>query len=172
MAFFDQMGQKLSQTGRDAVKKTKDMAERTALIDFLKKNDILAVFHYVPLHSAPAGRKIEGKYRQIGKDYYENYADKGDPIFQDCVDGIRRSEAAILEMKSAIQQLKGLLTCPSCGSELPVGTAFCNVCGAKLPEAQMNVEPAPPAGGIVCKVCGTVMQEGMSFCTNCGAKLE
>ena len=31
------------------------MEERTALISFLKENDILAVFHYVPLHTAPAG---------------------------------------------------------------------------------------------------------------------
>lgn len=37
--------------------KTKDLEERTKLIDFLKKNDILAVFHYIPLHSAPAGIK-------------------------------------------------------------------------------------------------------------------
>lgn len=37
--------------------KTKDLDERTRLIDYLKKNDILAVFHYVPLHSAPAGIK-------------------------------------------------------------------------------------------------------------------
>lgn len=37
--------------------KTKDLAERTALIEFLKKNEILAVFHYVPLHTAPAGLK-------------------------------------------------------------------------------------------------------------------
>ena len=36
--------------------KTKDISERTRLIDYLKKNDILAVFHYVPLHSSPAGR--------------------------------------------------------------------------------------------------------------------
>ena len=35
--------------------KCKDIKERTALIDHLKDNDILAVFHYVPLHSAPAG---------------------------------------------------------------------------------------------------------------------
>ena len=47
--------------------KTKDMAERTALIDFLKKNDILAVFHYVPLHSAPAGLKF-GRFH--GEDRY------------------------------------------------------------------------------------------------------
>ncbi len=38
--------------------KTKDIEERTALISWLRKNDILAVFHYVPLHSAPAGRKF------------------------------------------------------------------------------------------------------------------
>ena len=38
--------------------KVKDLEERTALLDYLKKNDINAVFHYVPLHSAPAGVKF------------------------------------------------------------------------------------------------------------------
>ncbi|MCQ2519002.1 MAG: dTDP-4-amino-4,6-dideoxygalactose transaminase [Lachnospiraceae bacterium] len=38
--------------------KSRDIEERSKLIDFLKKNDILSVFHYVPLHSAPAGRKF------------------------------------------------------------------------------------------------------------------
>ena len=37
--------------------KTADVDERTALIDHLKAHDISAVFHYVPLHSAVAGRK-------------------------------------------------------------------------------------------------------------------
>lgn len=35
--------------------KVKDLAERSALITFLKENGIQAVFHYIPLHSAPAG---------------------------------------------------------------------------------------------------------------------
>jgi dTDP-4-amino-4,6-dideoxygalactose transaminase len=35
--------------------KVKDLEERTKLLDYLKQNDILAVFHYIPLHSAPAG---------------------------------------------------------------------------------------------------------------------
>lgn len=38
--------------------KCASLEERTQLIDFLKKNDIQAVFHYVPLHSAPAGLKF------------------------------------------------------------------------------------------------------------------
>lgn len=38
--------------------KCKDLETRQAYIQFMKKNDILCVFHYVPLHSAPAGLKF------------------------------------------------------------------------------------------------------------------
>lgn len=38
--------------------KCKDLQERTDFINFMKQNDILTVFHYVPLHSAPAGLKF------------------------------------------------------------------------------------------------------------------
>lgn len=37
--------------------KVKDLEERTALLDLFKQHVIWAVFHYVPLHSAPAGLK-------------------------------------------------------------------------------------------------------------------
>ena len=47
--------------------KTKDIEERTALASFLKENGILAVFHYVPLHSAPAGSRF-GRF--FGEDRY------------------------------------------------------------------------------------------------------
>ncbi len=47
--------------------KTKDLQERTAFIDFVKANGIMCVFHYVPLHSAPAGYKY-GRFD--GKDEY------------------------------------------------------------------------------------------------------
>lgn len=47
--------------------KCKDLDERTDLISFLKENDILAVFHYVPLHTAPAGLKY-GRFH--GEDKY------------------------------------------------------------------------------------------------------
>lgn len=47
--------------------KTANLQERTKLIDFLKKNDILAVFHYIPLHLSPAGKKY-GRFD--GEDRY------------------------------------------------------------------------------------------------------
>lgn len=47
--------------------KAKDLQERTALIDFLMQNGIHSVFHYVPLHSAPAGIRF-GRFH--GEDKY------------------------------------------------------------------------------------------------------
>ena len=47
--------------------KAKDLQERTALISFLKARNVNAVFHYVPLHSAPAGYKF-GRF--AGEDLY------------------------------------------------------------------------------------------------------
>ena len=38
--------------------KVNDLETRTSLLEHLKKNDILAVFHYIPLHSAPTGLKF------------------------------------------------------------------------------------------------------------------
>ncbi|QOR62203.1 dTDP-4-amino-4,6-dideoxygalactose transaminase [Sulfurovum sp. ST-21] len=47
--------------------KTKNLQERTALLAHLEKNQVGAVFHYVPLHSSDAGLKF-GKFN--GEDTY------------------------------------------------------------------------------------------------------
>jgi dTDP-4-amino-4,6-dideoxygalactose transaminase len=47
--------------------KVADLDERTTLLNHLKANDILAVFHYVPLHTAAAGEQFA---RFQGEDRY------------------------------------------------------------------------------------------------------
>lgn len=47
--------------------KTRDLEERTRLIQYLADHNIKAVFHYVPLHTSIAGRKY-GKF--VGQDKY------------------------------------------------------------------------------------------------------
>lgn len=47
--------------------KAKDIAERTALTGFLRENGVTAVFHYIPLHSSPAGLQF-GRF--FGEDKY------------------------------------------------------------------------------------------------------
>lgn len=148
MAFFDQLSQKLTQTSQDAVKKTKDMAEVVRLNSAITEET----------------KKIEAGYREIGKLYYEQCADRDDPIFQAHVAEIKQSETLIREMKETISQLKGIRTCPSCGCDLPAGALFCNACGAKMPEP-------PRAAGPVCPTCGAPVTPGTVFCTNCGAKM-
>lgn len=44
--------------------KCRNLEERTWLIAFLKEREILSVFHYIPLHSAPAGLKF-GRFHGI-----------------------------------------------------------------------------------------------------------
>lgn len=47
--------------------KVKDIEERTEFISFMKENGVGCVFHYIPLHTAPAGRKF-GRF--FGEDKY------------------------------------------------------------------------------------------------------
>lgn len=47
--------------------KVKDAEERDKLIKYMKERDILTVFHYIPLHSAPAGKRF-GRF--CGNDIY------------------------------------------------------------------------------------------------------
>ena len=47
--------------------KTRSLEERAKLIKYLKDNGVQAVFHYIPLHNSPAGKKF-GKFN--GEDKY------------------------------------------------------------------------------------------------------
>lgn len=47
--------------------KCTSLSERTEFIQYMKSHDILCTFHYVPLHSAPAGLKF-GRF--VGKDEF------------------------------------------------------------------------------------------------------
>ena len=47
--------------------KLKDLDQRTQFIDLLNKHSVMSVFHYIPLHSSPAGKEF-GKF--VGTDDY------------------------------------------------------------------------------------------------------
>lgn len=47
--------------------KLKDIDERTSFIEYMKSKGVSPVFHYIPLHSSPAGRKF-GRFH--GEDMY------------------------------------------------------------------------------------------------------
>ncbi|MFQ7107438.1 MAG: DegT/DnrJ/EryC1/StrS family aminotransferase, partial [Neglectibacter timonensis] len=47
--------------------KVKDLQERSAMLAYLKEHGVNAVFHYIPLHTSPAG-KVLGRF--CGEDRY------------------------------------------------------------------------------------------------------
>ena len=51
----------------------------------------------------------------------------------------------------------GTMQCYNCGGQIPAGSKFCPVCGAKQ-------------GGVMCKSCGKNIDAGVKFCPECGAQ--
>src|SRR5437764_14418533 len=79
--------------------------------------------------------------------------------------------------------------CSNCGTELPDGVSFCDVCGTPV-RGKNNVAPASSAsapdgvisadagggrangvGATSCPVCGAATLPGEAFCDTCGAAL-
>ena len=46
--------------------KARDLEERTELIRYLKQNGVGAVFHYIHLHSSPAGKRL-GRFNGVDR---------------------------------------------------------------------------------------------------------
>lgn len=73
------------------------------------------------------------------------------------------------DIKNDIKNLSGtgaasasekVITCASCGAELPENAKFCFNCGYKLKQI------------LKCSVCGEELQANAKFCFNCGTKVE
>ena len=149
MAFFDDLGKKISQASQSAVQKTKDITE------IAKYNSAIS----------DEEKKIAGLYSEIGKLYVSLYKDAPASEFAALVEGIKASEETIAKYKDQIKDIKGILTCTSCGAEIPTGSAFCSSCGTAAPVVEAPVGP-------VCSNCGAALTEGSAFCTSCGASVS
>jgi class 3 adenylate cyclase/tetratricopeptide (TPR) repeat protein len=52
------------------------------------------------------------------------------------------------------------MICPTCGHDVPGGSAFCNGCGAKLVRTCASCGATPPPGSRFCNGCGADLQAG------------
>ena len=102
---------------------------------------------------------------QVGEKYAELHRDDFAPEFEELMTLIRQSLDRTQAYREQINAIRRVRPCPSCGEEVPIDFAFCNFCGAKLPE----VEPAPEPGTHKCEGCGAVNPDSMKFCNHCGA---
>ncbi|MCH5353159.1 MAG: zinc ribbon domain-containing protein [Acutalibacter sp.] len=153
MPFFDQLGKKLTDAGQGVVQQTKNLADVTRLNSAISNSE----------------KQIAQLYAVIGQAYYE--AHKNDPNAEspEQIQAINALSAEIEQNQEAIRVIKGITQCPNCGKDVPLGSAFCAVCGTKLPEAAPAPAPAPE--GKVCPNCGAAVAEGNLFCNRCGTRV-
>lgn len=118
MATFDDVKDSLFTAGKEITQKAKDVSEIARLrIDIRTKEDF-----------------IDNQFKELGKAYYEarKDAEDVDPEEGNQFIGIEEALAEIARMKDEIQNLKGSIVCPKCGSKMAEGAVFCSKCGAKL----------------------------------------
>lgn len=116
MAFFDDLGKMITQTGQDAVNKTKEVAEVAKL-----NNNINA-----------AKNKIDDLYKQIGQAFAERNADTTKEPYASLLAQIAEQKKLIADKREEIGAVKGFRSCPNCGAKVADGVAFCGKCGTQV----------------------------------------
>ena len=116
MAFFDDLGKMITQTGQEAVNKTKEVAEVAKL-----NNDINS-----------AKNKIDDLYKQIGQAFAERNADTTKEPYAGLLAQIAEQKKLIADKREEIGVVKGFRNCPNCGARVADGVAFCGKCGTQL----------------------------------------
>ena len=155
MAFFEQLGKRITDTGQGVVQQTKNFADVTRLNSEISDRE----------------RRITQLYQAIGQAYYQQHSSAPAPEYQQEVGEISALLAEIAQRREEIKQIRGIVKCPSCGADVPLQAAFCNACGTKMAQAAPTVEP--PAGDAqICPACGGASPKGNRFCIHCGAKLS
>ncbi len=154
MAFFDEIGKKVSQAGQGAAQSAKNFAAITKLNGMVSDEE----------------KKIDNLYYQMGKAYFEAHYEAPEEPLSGFVSAIINSLSLVEQYKEQIKEIKGVSNCPNCGAEVPYTSAFCNACGTRMPVRQTS--QAQPANTIQCGNCGAFVPLGYKFCTTCGSVMN
>ena len=125
MDFFDKLGDRLIEVGREVSDRAKDVSDSTRMQYEIRKKK----------------QELDDAYKTLGKRYYEENKDSAD----DEITLIRETLAEIEDMEIQVAGLKGGRRCPKCGAVVPMDSGYCNKCGAKLEESIFEEEDAKEA---------------------------
>ena len=176
MAFWSDLGKKISDTTQSVVEKTKISTDTMRLNGLISDEE----------------RNAQRIYAEIGKKYMELHGADGDPDFAGLMQEYQTSKAKMEEYRSQIRRNKHLLICAGCGAEIPETVLYCTRCGAENPvgkrlaeeqrqreEAERAAREADLQAAAVpqtepqpefCARCGQPRTAGAMFCTFCGAQ--
>lgn len=104
--------------------------------------------------------QITNLFLMIGKTYYDVYKDDAEGFPQ--VIEVTALYNKIEEAKKKIDELKGIVKCPNCGTVVDKDARFCCNCGHKIITMIDNEH---------CSGCGATINMDSIYCSNCGMKI-
>lgn len=123
MAFLEELGKTLTDKGKVAAKKAKDITEALQLrAQVSSEKD-----------------KINDAYIKLGKAYYDKHRVADEEDFESEFETIRAGLMKIAELEDQICELEGNRACAECGAKLEKGSLFCNKCGASVEEKKEDI---------------------------------
>lgn len=164
MAFFDDLGKKITQAGQTTIQKTKEMADVARMNSYISDEE----------------KKINNFYLEIGKRYVSLHTEDFEGDYADMINGIRESEEKIKSYQKELEELKGVKKCPKCGAEVKNDALFCSICGEKMPQEEPEIivdaqviedKEATEETKKFCGNCGKEVNADAAFCPECGTKL-
>lgn len=122
---FEEIGKKISQTGKAAGDKAKQVSEIAKL----------------NIKLASAEKEADELLLMLGKKAYEASKGNADSEFFGECEEIAAKLDSVKEIKDQIHALKGVVICGKCGAEVDLENEFCGKCGAKVEKPEIKPEP-------------------------------
>ena len=155
MAFFDDLGKKITVTSKNVMSKAKGTVD---IMDL--KGQI-----------ANEEKKIGMYCQNLGHAYYDLQKQEPLPELAELVAMINASYRQIEAINEQIAAIENVKTCPVCGSPIEDEMAFCVGCGTRIERpAQGQPMAGQGEGPKFCISCGNPLMNGALFCTKCGTK--
>lgn len=149
MAFFDEIGKKVTEVGQKTVQKSLEFTEISKLNMMISDEE----------------KNLSALYGEIGKLYLKLHKDDYEDAFAEVMKSVNTTEKKIHSYKNQIVELKGVQRCEKCGAALPQNAAFCSSGGT--PASRQTQSKTS-----ICKYCGAKLVENASFCATCGKPIK
>lgn len=117
MAFFEELGKTLSDTGKEVATKAKTLTETIQL-----KTQLTA-----------EKSKLEEAYAVIGKLYYKAHREPEEE-YAKAYEAVRSCRERVAALEIELTQSEGSRICAVCGAKVPKDFMYCGKCGSPVSE--------------------------------------
>lgn len=155
MAFFENIGKKITDAGQGVAQQTKNLTDTTRLNAKIAENK----------------KKMSQLLFEMGNDYYKKHRKDAACEEQGYIDQVNALFYEIIKCQKEIEQIKSAEVCSICGARIEAGAAFCMGCGTRLGADELEADEPAEDTARRCPVCGAAVEDGSAFCMCCGSKL-